>query len=211
MSTSLFSLRSTTDLDYSSFLIQESIRKKKGKDKEGEEEEEESPGREEYRQTLLNALSRNRSQPRQRGVLSFKSATPSTSGKPQFHSPQTPCGLRTCSTPHINAPPPLPSPKYRTTNSSINFMCTHDIVGSMLNYTSESLSTSKNNSSLRSSNRRSMKRTGHRLPTTADKILDAPGLIDDYCKCLILTFYSRPLCCMCKKIVKVVASPIPGN
>ena len=52
----------------------------------------------------------------------------------------------------------------------------------MLNYTSDSLSTSKNNSSLRSSNRRSMKRTGHRLPTAADKILDAPGLIDDYCK-----------------------------
>ena len=29
-----------------------------------------------------------------------------------------------------------------------------------------------------------MKRTGHKMPTTADKILDAPGLIDDYCEFL---------------------------
>ena len=92
------SFRSTTDLDYSSFLIQESIRqsqKKKGKgNEEGEEEESESPGKEEYRQTLLNALSRNRSQPRQKGVLSFKAATPSTSGKDNstIHNPH-PRGL----------------------------------------------------------------------------------------------------------------------
>lgn len=77
-------------------------------------------------------------------------------------------------------------------------LCTYDIVGSMLNYTSDSMGTSKNNSSLRSSNRRSMKRTGHRLPTTADKILDAPGLIDDYCECLILIFFLWPVCCMHK-------------
>ena len=74
----------TTDLEYSSFLIQQSMlrgQKKTTKDgnEEEEEEEEESPGKEEYRQSLLNALSRHRSQPRQRGVLSFKPSTPSAS------------------------------------------------------------------------------------------------------------------------------------
>ena len=136
--------------------------KKNGRDgEEGEEEDSESPGKEEYRQTLLNALARNRSQPRQKGVLSFKSATPSTSGKDTTIPP-----------PHTHIQECI---------ASIHlFTCTH--VGSLLNYTSDSLSTSKTNSSLRSSNRRSMKRTAHRIPTAADKILDAPGFIDDYCK-----------------------------
>ncbi len=37
-------------------------------------------------------------------------------------------------------------------------------------------------SALRSSNRRSMKKTARRLITSADKIMDAPYIQDDYCK-----------------------------
>ena len=110
------SLRSTTDLEYSSFLIQESIRqsqKKKGKDneEEGEEEELQSPGKQEYRQTLLNALSRNRSQPRQKGVLSFKAATPSTSGKDHtmLLSPQAYLAYY-IHVPMLSPPPSFPHP-----------------------------------------------------------------------------------------------------
>lgn len=74
--------RSTTDLDYSSFLIQQSVsRSQKQKKEDDEEEEVESPGKEEYQQTLLNALARNRSQQRQKGVLSFRSTTPSASSE----------------------------------------------------------------------------------------------------------------------------------
>jgi len=66
--------RSTTDLEYSSYLLQ----RQEGEREEGEEEEEavESPTREEYRHALLKAVSKSR--PRnQRGVLSFTSTTPS--------------------------------------------------------------------------------------------------------------------------------------
>lgn len=70
-------------MDYSSFLIQQSVRQsQKRKNNDGDEEDDtESPGKEEYRQTLLNAIARNRSQQRQKGVLSFRSATPSTSSE----------------------------------------------------------------------------------------------------------------------------------
>ena len=75
-------------MDYSSFLIQQSVRRSQKRKTEGEEEDDtESPGKEEYRQTLLNALARNRSQPRQKGVLSFKSATPSTAGELDYPCP----------------------------------------------------------------------------------------------------------------------------
>lgn len=64
--------RSTTDLEYSSFLLQ---RKERDSAKEEEEEEEGSPSKEEYRQAVLRAVTRGR--PTQKGVLSFSTTTPS--------------------------------------------------------------------------------------------------------------------------------------
>ena len=49
--------------------------------------------------------------------------------------------------------------------------------GSFLNYTA-SMSASFNASSVRSSH----KKPPHTLPTSAERILDAPSLVDDYCK-----------------------------
>jgi len=49
--------------------------------------------------------------------------------------------------------------------------------GSFLNYTA-SMSASFNASSVRSSH----KKPPHTLPTSAERILDAPSLMDDYCK-----------------------------
>ena len=65
--------RSTTDLEYSSYLLQ----RQEG-EREEEEEEMESPGREEYRHALLKAVSKSRPRAQsQRGVLSFSATTPS--------------------------------------------------------------------------------------------------------------------------------------
>ena len=66
--------RNTTDIEYSSYLLQ----RQEGEREEEEEEEDtvESPTREEYRHALLKAVSKSRPQS-QRGVLSFSSTTPS--------------------------------------------------------------------------------------------------------------------------------------
>lgn len=84
-------------MEYSSFLIRDSLLKQKedrGKTEgEGNEEKDdkdgrgslESPGREEYRQGLLSALSRSRGH-QQRGVLSFKSTTPASTSCKLPHS-----------------------------------------------------------------------------------------------------------------------------
>ena len=63
--------RSTTDLEYSSYLLH----RQEG-EKEEEEEEVESPGREEYRHALLKAVSKSRPGAQsQRGVLSTGEGT----------------------------------------------------------------------------------------------------------------------------------------
>ncbi len=75
-------------MEYSSFLVQKRDRKEEEKGKEDGSEEanggrgdvERSPGKEEYQQELLGALSRSRGG-RQRGVLSFKPSTPSVSSQ----------------------------------------------------------------------------------------------------------------------------------
>ena len=58
--------RSTTDMDYSHFLLT--------KRDSSSREEEDSPTKEEYRQALMKALSKSQNQ---KGVLSFSTATPS--------------------------------------------------------------------------------------------------------------------------------------
>ena len=68
--------RVTTDVEYSSFLIQQKERNERGGNDDGDELS--SPTIEEYHQELLSALSRSRGQ-QQRGVLSFKPSTPSAS------------------------------------------------------------------------------------------------------------------------------------
>lgn len=60
------------DLDYSAYLL----RKKEGRE-EGEEDGEASPGKQEYQQTLLKAISKSRGKSGQKGVLSFSVTTPS--------------------------------------------------------------------------------------------------------------------------------------
>lgn len=78
--------RATTDVEYSSFLLRqkENIEAKKEEEikEEGDDGDFESPpaGREEYRRGLLTALTRSRGH-QQKGVLSFKSATPSASSE----------------------------------------------------------------------------------------------------------------------------------
>lgn len=56
-------------------------------------------------------------------------------------------------------------------------LCTFTHTGSFLNY-SASMSASFNASSVRSS----QKKPSHPIPTSAERILDAPSLVDDYCK-----------------------------
>ena len=63
--------RSTTDLEISSYLLQNSK-------KETSDDSEDSPSKEEYRQALMKVLSKSKNQSR---VLSFTSATPSMEGK----------------------------------------------------------------------------------------------------------------------------------
>ena len=57
-------------------------------------------------------------------------------------------------------------------------------LGSSLNYTAN-MSNSISSQSVRSS----QKRRERRLPKDAEKVLDAPGLVDDYCKYILVLVY----------------------
>lgn len=72
--------RATTDVDYSSFLLRQKTKEVVTSEEDKDEENvngDLSPNREEYQQTLLNALSKSRGH-QQSGVLSFKATTTTT-------------------------------------------------------------------------------------------------------------------------------------
>ena len=128
--------RSTTDMDYSSYLAN-----KKGTC------EETSPGKEEYKQSLLNALTNST----QRGLLSFKEAGTSN-----------------------------PEGFIKKNMITFYFSLYCSTAGSFLN--SLQISSKKRGTKMKAK---------RRIPVGADKVLDAPSLINDYCKFLILCSISK--------------------
>ena len=83
----MFIIRVTTDVDYSSFLLRQKTKEvASGEDKDEENVNGDlSPSREDYKQSLLNALSKSRGH-QQSSVLCFKAGTTTTTTTPSAAS-----------------------------------------------------------------------------------------------------------------------------